>query len=376
MCRYLATLAVCAAVGFTIGAAPSFAAADPNVVCHKTVVKQLEKFKKTHLKVYRNCLDKLNRNLIPGPCLDAKSALKLSDTQIKVAESIAKKCTPATLSALGYRTDCQYGASTAGVGGTCFALPASTPTEFANCMMCWKGAEFSRYIGTLYASHATDTCGVALDDTSLTCSAVGCTSPLPTQRNLGDTGENDCQRMMAKAALNYLLKREKILDKCMLLGNSYATCLADVKVDLQLDKAEIQKQTLINKFCNNFAPVADPPFCCRTGGPMQQCVVAATRQDCIDLGGTHSVSEDRVCDMGSCANIAGPGKSITWWEHCPNNEPCPGPTLGDIDGVIQCVDDIADEVVGNVLCLQFPNGGACTTPTPAETPTPTPTSTP
>ena len=139
----------------------------------------------------------------------------------------------------------------------------------------------------------------------------------------------------------------------------YATCLADPKVDLQLEKAEIQKQTLINKFCNNFEPVADPPFCCRTGGPMQQCVAATTREDCLALGGTHSVTEGRTCDMGSCANIPGPGKSLTWWEHCPNNEPCPGPTLGDMDGVIQCVDDVADQLVGNVLCLQFPNGAAC-----------------
>jgi hypothetical protein len=42
--------------------------------------------------------------------------------------------------------------------------------------------------------------------------------------------------------------------------------------------------------------------------------------------------------------------------------------------VIDCVDSIADATVGNLLCLQFPNGNTC--PTPVATPTPTPTATP
>ena len=101
-------------------------------------------------------------------------------------------------------------------------------------------------------------------------------------------------------------------------------------------------------------------------------MVATDRADCVDnLGG--QVSEGRTCDMGTCENVPGPNKSLTWWEHCPINQPCPGPTLGDIDGVIDCVDDVANGVVSNVLCLQFPNGAACATPA---APTPTPTSTP
>jgi hypothetical protein len=350
------------------------AATDPNLICHKTIVKQLEKYKKTHLKLHRNCLDKENRGDLAGPCLDALADAKLALTNTKVVAAIAKKCTLANLATLGYRTDCQYGAATAGVNGTCFGLPVTTVSEFAECMKCWKGAEFSRYVATLYASHATEVCDGAVDDTSPTCSNVGCTSPLPTQRDLGDGAENDCQRMLSKAGLNYLLKREKILDRCLLRGLTLPDCLADPKVQLQLSKAEIQKETLILKKCNNFEPVADPPFCCRTGGPMQQCVLAATREDCLMLPG-HSVTEDRICDGGTltCDNIPGPGKSLTWWEHCPNNEPCPGPTLGDIDGVIQCVDDVADELVGNVLCLQFPGSGTCPTPAPTPTPTITPT---
>lgn len=131
--------------------------------------------------------------------------------------------------------------------------------------------------------------------------------------------------------------------------------------------------TLINKKCNNRNPVASPPFCCNTG-PAQACVAAVDRNDCVtNLGG--AVKENKVCNLGTCDSIPGPNHPITWWESCPSNEPCPGPTLGDMDGVIDCVDSIADGLVGNLLCLQFPNASACPTATPG-VPTPTPTSTP
>ncbi len=348
------------------------AATDPNVLCHRTVVKQLEKFKKTHLKLYRNCIDKENKDPSRPDCLDAVSSAKLALTKQKVAEAIAKKCTPANLATLGYLTDCNYGAASPGIGGTCAALPAGTATEFAACMMCWKGAEFARVIATLYASHAQEVCGVTLDDTSATCAAVGCTTPTPEQRDLGNNAENDCQRGLSKATLNYLLKREKILEKCMLRGFTRGACLADPKVDLQLAKAETQKQTLINKFCANRQPVASAPFCCRTG-VANQCAAAATREDCLNVPG-QSVQEGKECGLGNtCDNPPGNAKAITWWEHCPNNVPCPGPTLGDIDGVIGCVDSIADSTVDTLLCLQFPNGAACATPVPTATPAATPT---
>src|SRR5689334_20181096 len=137
MSRTMATVAVSAALVCAIGVRPTTAATDPNVLCQRTVVKQLEKFKKTHLKVYRNCLDKENRGDVSG-CLDLVSAAKLDGTKLKVSAAIAKKCTLANLTAVGYRSDCHYGASTAGVGGTCFNMPVGDATQFANCMMCWK----------------------------------------------------------------------------------------------------------------------------------------------------------------------------------------------------------------------------------------------
>ena len=371
MCRITGLVVV--AVVLVGSASASLAATDPNVLCHKTVVKQLEKYKKTHLKLYRNCIDKENKGTISGPCLDTVSAIKLAATNSKVAAAIAKKCTMANLATLGYRADCQYGPSTPGIGGTCFGLPVTTPTEFAECMKCWKGAEFARLEGMLYASHAQEVCGTALDNTSTTCAAVGCTTPLPDQHDLGDTGENDCQRMLSKATMNYLLKREHILEKCLLKFGSLGTCLGDSNVQLQLAKAETQKETLINKKCSNRTPVASPPFCCNTG-PAQACMAAVDRNDCVAIvGGV--VKEGKICNAGTCDPVGGPNQAITWWESCPSNQPCPGPTLGDMDGVIGCVDSIADGLVGNLLCLQFPNASACPTATPA-VPTPTPTSTP
>ncbi len=371
MSRTISTLAVNAAIVLAIGLGPARAATDPNVLCHKTVVKQLEKYKKAHLKAYRNCLDKENSVDISGPCLDTVSAIKLAGTNAKVTDAIAKKCTMTNVAAVGYRADCQYGPATPGVDGTCFALPVTTPSEFAECMKCWKGAEFARLEGILYASHAQELCGTALDNTSTTCAAVGCTTPLPDQHDLGATGEGDCQRMLSKATMNYLLKREHIFEKCLLKVGSFATCAADLKVQLQLAKAETQKQTLINKKCNNRHPVASAPFCCVTG-QAQACMAALDRTDCTtNLGGT--VKEGKTCNAGTCAPVGGPNQTLTWWESCPNNEPCPGPTLGDMNGVIGCVDSIADGLVGNLLCLQFPNANACATPA---VPTPTPTSTP
>jgi hypothetical protein len=85
-------------------------------------------------------------------------------------------------------------------------------------MECWKGAGVLALRRDLYASHAQRSAAAALDDTSLPARPSAAPTPTPEQRDLGDNAEDDCQRGMAKASLNYLLKREKILDKCMLTG--------------------------------------------------------------------------------------------------------------------------------------------------------------
>jgi len=275
---------------------------------------------------------------------------------------------------IGYRTDCAYGPSTPGIGGTCAAKTVSSVDEFTDCMQCWKEAEFARFAATLYASHAQEICGANLDDTSAVCARLGCASPVPDQRDLGSGsgGEYDCQRFVAKAGFNYLRKREQTLEKCMLKGGTLGSCLEDPVIQLKLAKAEIQKETLISKQCNNYDPTAAAPFCCRTGG--NDCVIVADRATCSM--GRGDVQEGKTCDPETlkCTNPA--SKPLTWWDSCPINDPCPGPTMNDDSDLSDCVDSVADDVVGKLLCLQFPNREACPTPTPTSTPEPSATPTP
>lgn len=393
MCRRIRFAGVAAAAGLALlaAAAPGRASTDPLALCHKTVVKSLEGFKKAVLKRHEKCLDQENKLVIDGPCPDLVASTKIQTANSKAVAKIVSKCTFAQLTdapsaGLGYRTDCMYGPATPGVDGTCAGLPVTTPTEFAECMKCWKEADFRRYIAILYASHANEECG-ALDDTSTTCSDLGCTTPLPEQRNLGDNSEGDCQKGIGKAGVKYMLKREKFLERCMLKGCDRGACLAgtcllDPNVPLKLAKAETQKQTLIQNKCGgNRVPSTGSSFCCRTGmannctlGPTPAPTPPAsfTRTDCTDMGFT--VQEGKMCDAGTlkCTNAP---KTITWWGSCPSDSgPCPGPTLATMDDVTDCIDTTADQIVDELLCMQFPNGNAC--PTPVVTPTPTVTPTP
>src|SRR5689334_21124600 len=80
---------------------------EPTALCHSTVVKGLEKYKKSHFTRYRVCHDKENKGDIAGPCLDATSAAKLGFTVSKVKAKIAAKCDLTALAANGYdTTDC------------------------------------------------------------------------------------------------------------------------------------------------------------------------------------------------------------------------------------------------------------------------------
>jgi hypothetical protein len=197
-------------------------------------------------------------------------------------------------------------------------------------------------------------CGGALDQTSPTCSELNCTTPLPDQRDLGDTGENDCQRQIGAAGIRYLVGREKLLEKCALAGLSRATCLADLEVQVKLDKLEQRKVAGIKRKCGNREPAASPPFCCRTGMG-NSCTVVATRDDCVLLSG--QVQEDKVCGVGNTCDPQPGNKKVTWWEYCPQEDFCPGTALTSIDDLIGCVDSAADEIADQLLCLQFRGGG-------------------
>lgn len=343
--------------------------AQTEAVCKKTIVTQLLKYEKIHLKNHEKCLDKENKGTLPGPCPDAFATLKIATTNSKVAAKIGLKCTMADITNLGYRADCAYEPATAGIEGQCAGLPVTTSTEFAECMKCWKSAELAEFVAIIYASHANEVCGGALDDTSTVCSDLDCASPLPEQRNLGDNSENDCQVGIGKAAVKYLVKRAKILEKCLLKGGTEATCTADPEVALKLSKLEISKQTLIKNKCGNRDPSPASGFCCRCG-TANSCMVENDRSVCEATAGC-SVQEGKTCDGGTLKCDPGP-KQITWWANCPESatDTCPGTPLATLDDLIDCVDSSADAIVDELLCLQFPNTWSCPAPDPTPTPTP------
>lgn len=327
------------------------AQADP-AKCQKLIGSQLLKLTKTALKSYGKCLDAENIGKISGPCPDAAAQLKVQTIRDKVVAKIGASCTPADLTALGIPTDCAYETTPTGVEGTCAALPAGTPAEVGACLACWKEAEIAEYVATLYASHAVAFCGGALDETSPRCSELDCTTPLPVQEDLGDSGENDCQKAIGKAGIKHLGSVLKILEKCTLKGGNEASCTNDLAIQLSIEKAEDKLDASIRNKCGSRDPVPDPPFCCRTMG--NNCSVYATRQDCIDAG--YDVQEGKTCGGGgSCENV--PGNQLVWWGTCPVSDTCPGTPLTSLGDLIDCVDATADEIADEFLCLQFPSKG-------------------
>jgi hypothetical protein len=299
----------------------------------------------------------------------------VSKANTKAKEKIATACPSVShIASLGYRSDCVYEADTQGREAACAALPVATVDDFTECMKCWKGAELSEFLAILYASHANEVCGGDLGETSPVCSDLDCTAPLPDQHDLGDTGENDCQVGISKAGTKYLLKREKILETCLIKGCTKANCLAGTCTAyatsaILLEKAEAAKVTLINKKCGgNRTPQPVPAgFCCRCGTgnacmiEPDQGVCAATPDCTVQLGKTCDV--DLNCTPGP--------KTITWWNNCPESDTCPGAAVTTMDQLISCVDTTADAIVDELLCLQVP-GYPCPPPDVATTTTTVP----
>jgi len=345
--------------------------ADP-AKCQKTLLTGLRKYKKTYLKAHEKCLDADNVGKITGPCPDVPAQVKIGDTAGKINPKIGVACATSDLTMLGYPTSCKLATPETTAETNCAALPVTSGSELAACLECWKAAELAEFVAIVYASHAVELCG-SLDAASGTCSEIDCTTPQPLQHDLGDSGENDCQRAIGKAGFKYLLTREKILEGCGLTGQTRTQCfdvMTNGKVALALGTAETKKKAAIKNKCgNNRTPVASPPFCCRVGMG-NSCMIAADRNDCTtNLMGT--VQENKDCVAGSCSP-AGGGGNITWWENCPEAGSCPGAAVGTMDQLIDCVDASADTVVDQLLCMQFPTGWPC----PAEASTTTTTTSP
>ena len=343
---------------FAIVLAAAPARAEP-VNCQKQIIKNMLKFKKTYLKKIGKCAEKQNLNKLEDddPCPDVVTQAKLDATEAKIRLKIEISCPDPDLTTLGFPASCDYETTATGIEGDCAALPVTSPGEFADCLMCWKGAELREFLATLYASQASELCGGAFDETSPACSELDCATPLPVQGDLGDSGENDCQKAIGKAGIKHLVSVEKVLEKCGLLGNDRATCLGDPLVQEGLDKSELKLETQIKNKCGNRDPIPDPPFCCRTG-MANACMLAADRNDCeVNLGG--EVRNGQICDAGNCDPVGGGNQKITWWSTCPRNDVCDG-TLDTLDELITCVDETADEIAHELLCIQFPTGwGPC-----------------
>jgi hypothetical protein len=344
--------------------------------CEKTLLSGLRKYKKTYLKAFEKCLDAENEGKISGTppvCPDTAAQVKIGTAASKINPKIDLACAPADLSALGYGTTCALETAETPAETMCAGMPATTGNELAACLECWKAAELAEFIAIAYASHAVEVCG-ALDGSSTVCSELDCTTPQPNQANLGATGEETCQRAIAKAGFKYVLKREKTLEACGLDGQTRAQCLdvmTNPKVALALSKIEAKKTTLIKNKCgNNRTPTANPPFCCRTGTG-NACSAAATRADCLAIPGA-DVMEGKTCDVGGTNKCTGGGPGdITWWENCPEGATCPGTPVTTMDELISCLDTTADTIVDEMLCLQFPPGSGWDCPSEGSTTTTT-----
>src|SRR5690242_14966218 len=224
--------------------------------CEKTLLSGLRKYKKTYLKAFEKCLDAENEGKITGTppvCPDTGAQVKIGTAASKINVKIDAACAPADLSGLGYGTSCALETAETPAETACAGMPATTGSELAACLECWKAAELSEFIAIAYASHAVEVCG-ALDGSSTVCSELDCTTPQPNQANLGATSEETCQRAIAKAGFKYVLKTEKTLEACGLAGHTHAQCLdamMNPKVVLALASAETKETTLIQNKCGH-----------------------------------------------------------------------------------------------------------------------------
>jgi hypothetical protein len=356
MRRDVTLILVGVVLAVSFGTAPE-ATATPTG-CQKQILGQLFKFEKVYLKKVGTCLDKENLLKLPGPCPDATTTAKIDGILYKIRNKLMSACTDADLVTLGYPATCDFDPGPSGIKAECSALGAGTPSDLTDCLACWKRAEVNQFLAVLYASHASEICGGAFDDTSPNCSPLACAMPLPDQRNLGDTAEGTCQKAIGKAGIKHVIQRIKLLEKCARAGGTEASCLADLDLQAKLSRLDDKLVTKIKNKCgNNTTPVASPAFCCKTTG--NDCVAAADRDDCtMNLSGT--VQEGKFCDVDStCSNTPGGGKELTWWEVCPNSEACADPMLTSTDDVIACVGTEAETATATVLCRQLPTGWSC-----------------
>lgn len=283
--------------------------------CQRKIAKAFSKLNKDTLKAMAKCLDRDNVGTLAGPCPDPKTAAKLSIARDEIpALVLPKACDVPDVAALGFTNGCNFGdpSEDSAAEAACRPLPVTTPAELGICLLCWQQADSREFLALLYASHAVDLCDGYPDLSSSLCSAGGCTGNPPSspdQRDLGATGENDCQQAIGKAAIKYILTRKAILEKCALAGGTRDSCLGDLKIGLKLSNAKDKQSAYIEKKCGNRTPVPNPPV------PV--------------------------------------GQEITWWSSCERRD-CQGYPVSTLEDLHDCTEDRADEIVEAMLCTQFP----------------------
>jgi hypothetical protein len=333
------------------------AAAATPTACQKALTKGAAALTRKTLARMARCVDKDNAGRLPGPCPDPITAAKLAIARQRIEHRVEAACGPSDPPALGFAALCSLGAPEGSAAqAACSALPV-TSAGLGPCVDCWQRAGLHEFLALLYASHAVELCGGTVGLGSSVCSQGGCASmldPIPDQRDLGRTGEADCQEGIAKAGIRYLRKRGTLLATCALAGGSRDSCLTIPKLQLKLARADAKKAATIAGACGNRRPVANASFCCRTTG--NECIAAADRAACIGSGG--DPQEDKSCGSDGRCRPASAGQTITWWDQCPRRS-CDTYRISTIGDVAACVRDKADEAVDGVLCTRFPTRWSC-----------------
>ena len=278
---------------------------DP-VNCQKQVNKNPLKFNEDVLEEGREVRrHPEHRKDLRGPCPDPATQLKIQTVAGDDPDQDRASCVRSPISRrLGFPTSCDVrddGAT--GIEGTCAgAAGHDAAAELAACLMRWKGAELAEFLAVLYAVTREPSCAAACSTRPRrVCSDLDCTTPLPNQLDLGDTGENDCQKAIGKAGIKHLVSIEKVLEKCGLLGNDRATCLADLVVQTGITEvADQARHRHPQQVRQQSRSDPDPPFCC-------QHRPAATRACGRDLANGlrgqprgHRRRERRPACAGSC----------------------------------------------------------------------------
>jgi hypothetical protein len=315
--RYASIIALSIAASLTLGAT---AHADP-AKCQLEISKVFPKFVQTKIKALQKCNDKIVKGDILGPCPDGETTLKIQKAESKMRAAVDKKCGgDDKLCGVGGDDD-----TLASIGwdiGNCPNIESGSCTnaisdcdDVSDCLFCVGEAAVDQAITLFY------------DD--LNDSEFGTNS---------DT--NKCQREIGKSATKFLVSKSKALAKCekaVLNGDILGPCPDAITAIPAIQKAESKKRASICKKC---------------GGDDKLC------------GGGDDLLTVAIGFAANCPNVT-----------VPNGGPACAAAVGNVQGIVDCVDCVAEFKADCIDPLSVPDlkayptecgGGVvpCPTPTP------------